>query len=576
MRKSLLAAVLLIPVIAVAAYSAAWYIHANQAKGFIEESVAKLNQTQQMVAYERIETGGFPGKIEVRVIKPSFSGDMSVLLGDFIRSLRADSAAAPDAPLPVWTEKLALDGTITGSADILSGQYTLTQQGAFTSDSSVNGQAIALVTTGEGAMRCAAQIDRGGLLANILSFGKLDSDKFTEQFRSLECTSPARRITDKATGAPVADLGLWRLLVATAPQPGGQRSVNVHLSQGDTVTTERFDTLLEAYYAILTPPGQPFPASMRMSMLGKQNLAFKLDYLGPESFEQANVNQAFTINMPQLAFSNALYSLNAQFHVNNQLADGTPSGKFMLKADTGFGKHYDDWMKISVRETVRDIAGAARTDGTMPPQLQAYSDDELYAIVLPAVPQLEALGKVIQSVDLTYKAKEDFSTGEANLADFEFSAGPYGVKARGAMKKEPQGMFPSGSLNVTCMQCLPMIDVLTAYLKRVQSVMAYFDPASAAGYTIDEPFVAALKNFLLALADPHPTSAAEPETLLFTITSDGAAQFAVGGKPMDQVMTLFAEHMAPVMPQPNAAGATPPAVLEVPPGELQPAGTATY
>jgi hypothetical protein len=218
----------------------------------------------------------------------------------------------------------------------------------------------------------------------------------------------------------------------------------------------------------------------------------------------------------------------------------------MFKAETTFGEYYNDWFRLFVRALIEEVS---KTPDPEHPEMHAffsqYTPDQIYSIVAPVIPDFRAMGKLTQHADVTYKGDPNFANGEATLAALDFSTQQYGLTGEGTVKRADGQMLPSGSIALHCKNCYQLIDDMADYARRWQAVIAYFSPGTPP-FAPDQEAVDSLKRFLQAIADPQ-AEGAEPSNLNFTLVSDGASNFSIGGQPLDVAMEKFARFMGPTL-----------------------------
>jgi hypothetical protein len=536
MRKALLVSLAVFAIVVAGCISITWYLQARQAKSRTEALIAEINAAQPLITYEAIETSGFPAQIIVSVVKPRFSGRIDQLL-----------ARPGGEPLPEWQQDLALDGSISLGINALSDRYTLTLSGNVTGGGRIDGKPVAFVSAAAGSAACTLQMGRSdgwfGTLWNFKSLAR-DGETFIQDFRSLDCQQPGYVITDGASAEKLTSAGPQRFYLLSEPK-GERQQIRVYAKSSDVETTPAGDALMLAYMKAL-PPHYPF--ATRPSVSGRQNMEVDLSYDGPRDFQSAK-DASFDLQLSKFDFSNDLFRTTANWRVANTLQGDARDALLAFRWESIFGDQFATVQRDSLKGVIAQLhAGSDPRFAELQPKMQKHSPEEWYALAEPALPDVKSLGKTVLALDARYQGAANFTGGgDLTLTDFEISAAPYGLTGKGSGKLAAGQMLPSVNLAFVWANCLRMIDDMAGYYNRVQRVLVEFESEAK---PLDPALVAGYKAFLSALAAPG----ADATTFNYAIVGDGT-NVTVNGKPLDQVMALYAQHIAPHLQQPAAAPA---------------------
>lgn len=545
MRKKLLVILLLVLVIAGGGYGALWFVQASQAQQQVETLIARINAKQPYVTYESIGTSGFLSDVVVTIHKPHFTGRVDTILKELFAY---DQKSASDfSTMPEWTADLALDGDISIRINMLSDHYVMTTSGSWKNTNTMGGVTESVSSKPMGDTVCNLKMQRSdGLLKDMWNL-KLarDGQKFSDDFRELDCIIPASSVAD-ASGAVLTSNGDGRFFVSNMPASGSNQ-VRFYLKSIDSEITAAGDKWFETYMRALFPGATH---TSKFSAYGKQNI--EVDFTMTAPSDGANLMTApLDINLSKFVLTNQVYNTNAVFQLASSVNGDSRSGKLLLKAESNFGEQYDVMMQDILRSMIDDIyKGNNPQYANLKPMFDKYTPDQAFAIIAPALPNFHSMGKTVQNIDLTYQGNAMLTSGDFNIATFEVSTSLYGISGNGTGKMAPGQLSPASNVTLTCSNCLRLVDDVAAYMGRVQKAVAAFDENAAAAMVIDPRAVEGFKNFLAALAEPSK-DAADKSAFTYTIVSDGMMSITISGKPIDQVMALYMEHVGSVM-QPAA------------------------
>lgn len=520
-----------------------WYAQASGTQKAIEQAIAKINEKQTVITYESLQTSGFPTNVIVTMHRPKFSGRLDQLLNQI--NEEAKNSGHPLArPLPAakpWQEDAQLDGSIILSVNALSDHYNLQVTGNWTSTSVIDGKTFANTYTQNGATFCSLQLARtGSLLDSLWNYHSLarDADAFIHDFRMFDCAFPGSSITDTTSKSRIGGSGPARFYITNAPVNDNVH-MRVYLNAADMEVTPEGDEMLTRFFRALEPNNlQP----RRLSLYGKQQIDVDFTYNGPASLKDAQ-NPELEISLGKFNVSNAAYDTKFAFYLSNTTPPtGTRQAKLTIRGDSTFTPQYD----ILIHELARAVIDEAYSSADprfmeFQASMNRYTPDQLYAIVAPAIPNFNALGHVVQSVDMEYTGAPDFASGEATLHDLELSVTSYGIKGNGKATRE-KDTAPAGQLSLTCNNCAAMVDDILAYATRINNVVVYFSPEQAAQMAPNPQLAEGVKRFLSELAGPDKVN------LTYDIqTAQGA--FTINGKPISTVTSRYYEYIAPALKQ---------------------------
>lgn len=535
-----------------AGYSAMWYIQAEKARQQVEQVIAKLNEKQPFIVYDAISISGYPKDVVVVMHKPVISGRIDLLFKTLAEHMKNEPQPPEPAllekfqTLPAWEGKFSLDGTLSLRMNALSDRYAFISNGSWQTSNTIDGVTEVTHSNPSAALTCTVELARSHgwfkMLWNV-SFDRNDQ-QIAEDFRMLDCVIPASTIVNTGSNETLISNGDSRIFVSR--QPKAERvTMRVYIKSTDAEFTPAGQQWMEQYLHLFTLQET---LSNNFLTCGKQNAEIDFNYDGPADFKSAEKDTPFDIHLSKFVLDcSKLYSTIGQFQLQNVRKGSQQNVRFLLKANSSFTPAYNAMIQESVRSFIDELYKNNDPDlATIKASVQQYSPEQLYTIAQPAIPDFSSLGKLVQNIDITYQGASDMTAGDLTIADLEFSAADYGITSTGAAKKTTSQMFPSANITLSCANCLRMIDDITRYASRVAHVTAYFDPKAAASMTINPNVVTGFKQFIATLSDPAQTTS-NPPIFTYAIVSDGAMGITVNGRPMDQVMALYAEHVSAAM-----------------------------
>jgi len=527
-----------------AGYGISWYSQALYVRHSLEQFIDAINAKQKYITYESIEISGFPSDLNVAIVKPHFKGRVDELLKNVNINGRL-----PYANLKEWMQDISLDGKIALGINALSDRYTMNTSGNWSQSIAVGGQTFASITRPQGNSSCVLQLKReSGLFDALWNFKSLNRDGKTliRDFRMLDCSRAGEKSTDPTGNNLFSTLGPSRLYITNTPK-NGINQVRFYLQVADAEITPLGDAEMLAYYHGFLPDRQ-FPS---FSAYGKQNIDIDFTYSGPENLQPTDQNQAMDVVLNKMDITNQLYNEHMAFHFDNIPTPGNRTMQLSFRNESAFNEPYDATIQPTIHNTISELYTSNNPRlREIQATVQKYKPDELYAIIQPAIPNFHALGKMVLALDSNFKGSDDFKSGDFTLNNFEISAKSYGIAGKGELNSTQKP--PALNLQVSCANCLQMIDDMAAYTDKLQKIMSYFDTQKSAAMKVDPARINAIKQFLTALS---PASAM-PSTLTFVIAGSGPGT-TINNKPVAEVIQLYNDYMQPTLKQQPASRSAP-------------------
>jgi len=539
MRKGLVVVLVLLLVIGGGGFAVVWNIQAGAAKSQVEQFIGRINEKERYISYDGITTSGFPADVVVTIQKPHFTGRIDTAL----RTL-AENSPNPNvndfSAMPEWNADLLLDGAMAIRLNLLSDHYVMSLSGGWINKNTLGGVTESVSSKPTGDTVCGLKMERSGGIAKALWSFNLNRDgkQFAEDFRELDCSVPASTLSDDANNELLTSSGGARFFVSSNPQ-GANHQMRVYLKSVDAEITPAGDKWFETYLRTVMPESS---FVTKFSAYGKQNVEIDFSFSGPAAGQNPML-APFDFNLSKFIINNQVYDTNAVFQLASSVNGDTRTGKLLLKADSTFGEQYDAMIQDMVKSVINDVyKGTEPKLAYLKPYVQKYTQEQTYTLVAPSIPNFHSMGKMVQNIDVSYQGNNALTSGDFNIAALEISTPLYGVSGKGTGKMAPGQMAPASNVTLTCANCLRLVDDVVAYIGRLQKTISAFDEQNAADLILDPRRVEGFKSFLAAIAEPSK-DAADKSSFTYTIISDGMMGITVSGKPMNEVMQLYAQYV---------------------------------
>jgi len=545
MRSVYLIAVSVFLIVVAGAVSISWFAQAAASKQAIEQAIARLNATEKMVSYERIETFGFPAHVYVAIVNPQFTGRIDTLLKQH----------PAFASMPQWHEDVKVNGNLVYGINAFSNHYTMSVQGTIEEKAVIGDKSFSTLYESAGNPDCALKLAHsGGIFGTLWDFGEIarEGRDVLQDFRMLDCSLPSGSAMDPASRAVLNTSGPIRFYVTQEPQ-GDRLKLRVFAKLADMEVLPAGDAVMAATLQALSPE-QASP--INYSAYGKQNIALDFSYDGPRSLEKAKEDQTMDVALHNFDVTNNIYQQHANFFLTNATHGDVRKTRLAFKADFNADKQYKAlWEKIlldQIRQLFARPDEAAKIAGRTNPvdacieeAKKKYTPEQFYTLVQPVIPDFFSLGKMVHSLDISYVGTPDISSGEVTLSNLELSAAPYGITGSGTAKKTAGAMMPAVNASLECRNCQPMVDAVADYSQRVQMLVDSCSAGVPAQFAISAQEAQGVKGFLTALAQPQ-----DKDIFHYTIGSDTGGM-VINGKNAGELVALYSQYVLLPPAQPH-------------------------
>lgn len=551
MRNAILLGFLAFIITAAGVWCISWYTQASHTKKMVEQHIAQINGKQLLIAYDSLETTGFPTHMTLVMQNPRFSGRIDQLLQE---QPELKTILGLHETLPDWQENIALSGDIRLTVNALSNQYQLLTQGVWSHKPVVNGTPIYSVNSSPASNICTVELSHISLLGTLWSFnpsGNLN-DQLAE-LRSVDCHASPYQLIDTASNNIVMQSGARRLFFKNEPN-GDQHDIRLYFKQADMEITPRGEALFMAYAGPLVQSAYSFKSLFGAH--GTQNAEFDLTYKGPLTGGNPSISTPLEINLSTAAFSNDLYSMKGHFFISNKPQGNRQDVTINTRFESSYSEAYDTYMRQMLREFVDRPALPAEPAGeAFAAALQAYSPDENYALLEPLLPTLHAQGILVQSLRASYSGQSDLTTGDMNLADLTLSNSLYGITMNGAAARSADSPLPQANITLYCTNCPQMAEDIMSYAGRLNNVMRTYSSEPPA-FSITPQGIEGAKRFLYVLSG-GTAEEKQRGNFNYVLVSDKTGNLTVNKRNIMEVLALYREYVgqevkasdAPIPPQ---------------------------
>ena len=538
MKKIIPLALFMCVLMVVSGWSISWFMQARSVQSNIENAMVQLDPTLGSMKAASVSTSGFPFKMIITVTNPDLTLHMKPLL---MRAHKVSMAAAGNSAgvlttptYPESTLHYALTGSITLSLNAMSDELHVRYAGTDAQQLSQANSSLSLATEYNGDNHCEIKLLR--TFAAVFNQA-WDMQKFftapalLEHLRELRCEFPGSITTNTTNNQIISSLASASVMI-TNVQGQSQTQSNINIALKDYEIMPAGDEAINQIRRALTPVDEAF-VPISMSLYGKQSLLMELITELPQDL-QLNNNVPFKIEMKQLKFSSAGNSTEGNFTLSSTPQGKEQQGKFSLYFSSEFAPRQTDIARANMGQYLREALKNDNITITNP-----ANSAELEAALFEALPNVTQLGKITQNIDIHFAGNKEKRTGNVDIPALEISTRDYGISGNGKATMAEGEMLPAAHLELTCKNCVAMIDVMSAYLARVEKAAVLLSPENAGNIAPTVAQTQGIKQLLQAVGKPP---AAAPNDLQFIVESNAGA-VDINGKTLPELMMLVQQYL---------------------------------
>ncbi len=527
----------------IATASLNWFLRSNSVEKDAKKILESINNDLQAkggaLTYESISVSGFPATINVTIAKPHFSGRIDSLLNNY------KIKEALNLPtLPEWNQDYFLDGNIIVSVNMFSNKFRIESSGNVSGKSNIKDKPE-IATISNFSSVCELKLKSSdGIFSDLWSFQSIieNRSEFSKNFRAIDCVNSPAKFLDSSTKEMISSTDGIRIYISREPNKNIS-DIKFYLNMKDLEAGKRYEEIVKIYQEAF---GQKSGAYF-LSPSGKKNIEIDFSYQGADDLQNPESKDLpMEIKLNKFYISDDSYKSNSNFYLKNIVNADARNVNLTYKSETVANEAASKFIVNYLHAIVDSIiSDSTPVQSELKAKLTSLPPETLDSIITSVSPNLAYLGNMVTAVDANYSGNKDFSVAQANLSNFEFSATPYGIVAKGSIKKDKDIIIPAANLSIACRNCLKMIDDGVDYLNRLRNAAAVINQNNISIPPISAATMEAFKNFLISLQAPS----SDRNNLTFDVVS-GASGIAVNGKTTAELSKSFAETVAPTLQQP--------------------------
>ncbi len=544
--------ILIIIVLAVAAYGFVWFRHADQTEEMIVATIERWNADDKgiEVTYEDISVSGFPFTFETHITNPAIKTDTTKLTSSMFTGF-VPPVQAPDT-LPPMTDNITMDGDVVLSTNYFTRTFGMTFEGTSTGESHVGDKILRWKTSNDTLGGCSVTVTPEANMSIFSEhmFSHLSEPKnIIDNFRSIDCLGGHMEVVNQETGDMLHRGGDQIFSVSLTDKGENEVSINAALSSRDLEMSDTWRKWMDDIMNMMNVHYEPtdiLPINSHAE-IGKQDIDVQFSYTGPFDVENMPEDANIYAQASDFSVTNDLYTLSMPFTLNIQRNGSQVTGSFTLDGETRYEEKMDDVVRRSVNQMVDDVYAGKKPkfDMILNDMSTRISSDEYKKILDGMVPALGKFSTVITKADVTFKGSENAEfhhpEGTVNIADLQLKMGDYGFSMDGSATMPP----PRGELSLRCHKCRDTVDKLLLYIINFQTLVALTDPQSVV-FPVSHEFRSAIGNFVEAISVPIE---GQSDDRVIVVSDSGNGQTIISGKNMEEVMMLGMQMIMPHLMQ---------------------------
>lgn len=525
------------------ALAVSWFIQAGKVKNSIERAIAEFNPAMGSWAADDIQVSGFPTDMVITLTNPKATLYTQQFMPSLYKHLSAglgNSAGVLAPPtFPNSTVAIALDGTITISVNALSNHFLYQSHGTTSFSTTDGANTISTRIEQDGTTKCSLNFE--GSPASFFSrswdmtalFNK-DSDM---PFRNFECVVPSYIAVDAYSGKPLfsQEASSWR----ASFNPQNERNhVALYVNMPGSEIFPAGDESYRKLMPLLLPTEYQLPMHA-MSAYGKMSMLLDLEAEG-HADDNKITSAPFNINIKEYRFENAFNKSLGHLVLHSTPKDGDIAITIDTSNIAEFSEKQPEYAKLVLADAIEELHNIPTTD--QPPSgfvhtMQNRPKEELMEIGLDILPNVSLMGTFTNIIKANFTGNETKRTGKLALSDLQLTSRDFGITGNGTGEMPPGQILPTINANLTCRNCLNMIDTLHGYLNRLERGLLRLEPTLAGQIALQPDMVNWIK---FVLGNVGVSNVNSPNDLEFAISGD-ANNIQINGKSMMEIMALASQ-----------------------------------
>lgn len=535
--------------IASGGFVASWYAQAHFMEEHTAQMLAKINENAHVsLTYSSIETKGFPTNVVVRVNNPQISAAIAPLVKPLAQLIPPSPDGSNEALLknailtmPDWSEFAAIDGYVELGVNIWSNAYTLRLHGPTVQTGVLNGVNYKVLGTPQGDSNCTLKTKNENLITSELwNTEKISElqDNLATHFESFSCNFSGSEsvFSDSKELAYRTGPISWNVLLDKSEQ---HTAFSFDLNVKDLLFTEAYDKLFDTYVTTLIPNIWK-TAPSNLALYKEQNIDIAISADLPNEMAALMNGAPLSIDIRHLDFNNAVYQSNTNMKANLTSNAGNYNGSFLLNSNFKADKAYERILAETVSFALEDMQNQPNADDShiFGEELPRYSAEEWYVKIAPIIPRIHTLGQMKLLTDIDVTLNQATGDGQINVTAVELAAESYGIKGNGKSNFATETGIPTANFEISCTECLVLLDTASGYIERVHSALVNISPALEKELNYNPEEFEYAKQLLQKLASQNGASTEQQFEFSIKSTATGAN---VNGADIAEILQLYAD-----------------------------------
>lgn len=532
-------------------YSGLWYRHASQTEASARKTLEAINGDQGVsIAYDALEVSGYPFEFAVHMSNPRLTMDTAKLRTAFFPGESEASSDTPGAPAD-GIETVMIDGEAVMTVNYFTRSVGLRVKGVSHGKSGEK-------ETGLGAWKSSeeSEVSCTVTLTSQANMSIFDENAFAllqqpgtlaQHFKSMDCLADPLEIVSEEKGDMLYRAGEQLFSVSIAPASADAIEANLALVSNDMEVSDDWRERMKLWLAGLRDGSLPISALPMQSYaaVGKQNAEIRARYFGPGDLNRLGESNRMELEFSSFRIANDLYEMNIPLHFSVTRNGDQLTGSLTVDGKAAYSPEIDRYAgktaELMAQSVYADIA-ASPLQHDRPSESEKQSIERSIAALIPAFGTFKTARLTVDSSFKGTVNPQMLTTGgEMTLNNLELLMGDYGFSATGNALLSP----PRAEVSIRCHACDETVDKLVLYLTELRRMIALIDPMTPS-MPEGKPFRQAVAGLIEKLSVPAED---KPEDRVILISSSGAGEPVISGKPMHEVMVMAMETFVPFLEQ---------------------------
>ena len=278
--------------------------------------------------------------------------------------------------------------------------------------------------------------------------------------------------------------------------------------------------------------------------VGKQSIAFDLNYSGPDSFAAAGAGK-LALNIPKATFKNDLMEMSVPVEITIERQGQQMLANVALYSSVKYNEAFDGYFEQSIANLID--AFYEDDDAAYSPSLMMFRNkverESLKRHLGELLPNPSEWGETKVSLDFDFKGLlqggANPTEGKLNLHTLELLVGDNGFSAEGNYDIIPE----KGKMDIRCHRCKETFENVIGHVKRFEDMTALFgDQPIPEGQKLSTGPLVKLRQLVEALS-----RADTGEDRIIELVGLGPSDFTVTGHNKEEVQMMIFQMLMPYL-----------------------------